>query len=75
VSGIASAQIRELLEAAAADGVIPWEAVDNVAPLVAHVTPQKAWQYAEDAPDEIREQLEAMIPAKRRTIKVDEAPV
>jgi carbon monoxide dehydrogenase subunit G len=75
VSGIASAQIRELLEAAAADGLIPWEAVDNVAPLVAHVTPQKAWQYAEDAPDEIREQLEAMIPAKRRTIKVDEAPV
>ena len=74
MSGIASAQIRELLEAAAADGVIPWEAVDNVAPLVAHVTPQKAWQYAEDAPDEIREQLEAMIPAKRRTIKVDEAP-
>ena len=74
VSGVASAQIRELLEAAAADGVIPWEAVDNVAPLVAHVTPQKAWQYAEDAPDEIREQLEAMIPAKRRTIKVDEAP-
>ena len=75
VSGIASAQIRELLEAAAADGVIPWEAVDNVAPLVAHVTPQKAWQYAEDAPDEIREQLEQLIPAKRRTIKVDEAPV
>jgi hypothetical protein len=74
VSGVASAQIRELLEAAAADGVIPWEAVDNVAPLVAHVTPQKAWQYAEDAPEEIREQLEQMIPAKRRTIKVDEAP-
>jgi hypothetical protein len=74
VSGVFAAQIRELLEAAAADGVIPWEAVDNVAPLVAHVTPGKAWQYCEDAPDEIREQLEKLIPAKRRTIKVDEAP-
>ena len=70
VSGIAAAQIRELLEAAAEDGAIPWEAVDNVAPLVAHVTPQKVAQFAEDAPDEIREQLETMVPPKRRTPKV-----
>jgi hypothetical protein len=74
ISGIAAMQIRQLLEAAAEDGLIPWEAVDNVAPLVAHVTPQKVWQYSETAPDVLREQLEPLIPEKRRTLKVAERP-
>jgi hypothetical protein len=44
VSGTNAARIRDVLERHAADGVIPWEAVDNVAPLTAHVTPAKLAQ-------------------------------
>lgn len=71
VSGIQAKHIRAILEDAAADGEIPWDAVDNVAPLVAHVTPAKAAQYAEDAPAHIGEKLAAMLPERRRSVKVE----
>ena len=71
VSGIQAKHIRALLEDAAADGEIPWDAVDNVAPLVAHVTPAKAAQYAEDAPAHIGEKIAAMLPERRRSVKVE----
>lgn len=71
ISGIGATRIREELEAFAADDVIPWEAVDNVAPLVPHVTPAKIAQYAEDAPSRVRESLLPLLPEKRRTVKVE----
>jgi hypothetical protein len=73
ISGIGSQRIREVLEKHAADGVIPWEAVDNVAPLKAHVTPAKIQQYVEDAPAQVAADLEDLLPEKRRTLKVDAA--
>ena len=72
VSGIQAARIREMLEYAAADGTIPWEAVDNVAPLQAHVTPAKAADYADTIGGQIGEQLASLLPEKRRSLKVEE---
>lgn len=72
VSGVQATRIREMLEYAAADGTIPWEAVDNVAPLQAHVTPAKAADYADTIGGQVGEQLAALLPEKRRTLKVDE---
>ena len=74
VSGVAAKQIRETLEAFAEDGVIPWDAVDNLAPMIPHVTPAHIAQYAEDAPDKVRERILPLLPTKRRTIKVTETP-
>lgn len=73
ISGTAAQRIRDVLEKHAADGTIPWEAVDNIAPLVAHVTPAKISQYAEDAPEVVGADLEDLLPEKRRTLKVDAA--
>jgi hypothetical protein len=73
ISGRAATTIREVLEKHAADGTIPWEAVDNVAPLQAHVTPAKIQQYVEDAPEIVASDLEDLLPEKRRTLKVDAA--
>ena len=76
VTGIQSARVRTILEEAAENGLIPWEAVDNVAPLQAHVTPAKAAEYADALPHDLQaslgEQLRAMLPEKRRTLRVDE---
>ena len=72
VSGIQAARIREMLEYAAADGTIPWEAVDNVAPLQAHVTPAKAADYADTIGGAVGEQLASLLPEKRRSLKVEE---
>lgn len=71
VSGTAAQRIRDVLEKHAADGTIPWEAVDNVAPLQAHVTPAKISQYVEDAPASVAADLEDLLPEKRRSLKVD----
>ena len=71
ISGINAARIREELERFAEDGVIPWEAVDNVAPLQAHVTPAKITQYAEDAPPAVRDTIRPLLPEKRRSVKVE----
>jgi hypothetical protein len=71
VSGIEAKRIREILEECAADGMIPWDAVDNIAPLVPHVTPMKVANYAETCPAGLAEMLEKHMPQKRRTIKVE----
>lgn len=75
VSGIASERIRKILEEAAEDGTIPWEAVDNVAPLKPHVTPARLADYA----DTIRPNhsvlaaaIDENLPEKRRSLKVEE---
>jgi hypothetical protein len=75
VSGIQSERIRGVLEEAAADGTIPWEAVDNVAPLKAHVTPARLAEYADTIGGTLGETLEAMLPEKRRVVKLDERSV
>jgi len=73
VSGIASTRIRAILEEAAADEKIPWDVVDNLAPLVAHVTPAKVADYIEaSAPEALADQLASHLPEKRRTLKVEE---
>jgi hypothetical protein len=71
VSGIAASRIRAILEECAADGAIPWDAVDNIAPLVPHVTPAKVANYIETCPTGLAEQLEEHLPEKRRTLKVE----
>jgi hypothetical protein len=71
VSGIAAARIRDELVMLAENGTIPPEAVDNVAPLVAHVTPAKLSQFVEDQREGVRLILEPLIPEKRRTVKID----
>lgn len=71
ISGTSAARIREELERFAEDGVIPWEAVDNIAPLQAHVTPAKVTQYAEDAPANVRDTITPLLPEKRRSVKVE----
>lgn len=75
ISGIASERIRAILEEAAEDGLIPWEAVDNVAPMKPHVTPARLADYA----DTIRANhsvlataIDENLPEKRRTLKVEE---
>ena len=73
VSGIQSERIRAVLEEAAEDGKIPWEAVDNVAPLKAHVTPAKLADYADAIGGDLGDQLEGLLPEKRRTVKITEA--
>jgi hypothetical protein len=71
VSGIAAARIRDELVMLAENGTIRPEAVDNVAPLVAHVTPAKLSQFVEDQREAVRLILEPLIPEKRRSIKID----
>jgi len=75
VSGIASQRIREIMERCAADGAIPWEAVDNIAPLQAHVTPTKIQNYIETCPAGLADELEPHLPEKRRSIKLEQTAV
>jgi hypothetical protein len=75
VSGIASQRIREIMERCAADGAIPWEAVDNIAPLQAHVTPAKIQNYIETCPGGLADELEKHLPEKRRSIKLEQTAV
>jgi len=75
VSGIASQRIREIMERCAADGAIPWEAVDNIAPLQAHVTPAKIQNYIETCPAGLADELEPHLPEKRRSIKLEQTTV
>jgi hypothetical protein len=75
VSGIASQRIREIMERCAADGAIPWEAVDNIAPLQAHVTPAKIQNYIETCPAGLADELEPHLPEKRRSIKLEQTAV
>jgi hypothetical protein len=75
VSGIASQRIREIMERCAADGAIPWEAVDNIAPLQAHVTPAKIQNYIETCPAGLADELEPHLPEKRRSIKLEQTMV
>lgn len=76
VSGVAAKRIRSILEECASTGLIPWDAVDNLAPLVPHVTPAKLADYldqqhiAEGMPG-LTEQIRDNMPEKRRTLKVD----
>lgn len=75
VSGVQAKRIREILEECASDGAIPWDAVDNIAPLVPHVTPAKVANYIETCPGGLAEELEKHMPQKRRTIKLEETPL
>jgi hypothetical protein len=75
VSGVASQRIREIMESCAADGMIPWEAVDNIAPLQAHVTPAKIQNYIETCPTGLADELEKHLPEKRRSIKLEQTAV
>ena len=73
VSGIQSQRIRAILEEAAADGRVPWDVVDNLAPLQAHVTPARLADYLEaSAPEALADELAKHLPEKRRTLKVEE---
>jgi hypothetical protein len=73
VSGIQSQRIRAILEEAAADEKIPWDVVDNLAPLQAHVTPAKLADYLDaSAPEALADELAKHLPDKRRTLKVEE---
>ena len=73
VSGIQSQRIRAILEEAAADGKIPWDVVDNLAPLQAHVTPAKLSDYLDVRGEEdFGRELRKHLPEKRRTLKVEE---
>lgn len=74
ITGAASARIRSILEEAASDGVISWDAADNVAPLVPHVTPAKAADYIdaiENRHPDLADELAKHLPEKRRTIKIE----
>ena len=73
ISGIGARQIRDLLERFAEDGVIPWDAVDNIAPLQPHVTPAKLANYAAKAPTKVADELERVMPEQRRSLKIDPA--
>jgi hypothetical protein len=73
VSGIAAARIRDELVKLAENGTIRPEAVNNVAPLVPHVTPAKLSQFVEDQHEAVRLILEPLIPEKRRTVKIEYA--
>lgn len=75
VSGVEAKRIREILEECAADGAIPWDAVDNIAPLIPHVTPAKIANYIETCPHGLADQLEKHMPQKRRTIKLEATPL
>ena len=75
VSGIEAKRIRAILEECAADGVIPWDAVDNIAPLVPHVTPVKVANYVETCPSGLADMLEKHMPQKRRTVKVERTSI
>lgn len=78
VSGVASKRIREVLEARAEDGEIPWDAVDNIAPLVPHVTPARVADYLETieaSHPALADDLKSNMPERRRTLKVDAAQV
>jgi hypothetical protein len=73
VSGIQSTRIRAILEEAAADEKIPWDVVDNLAPLQAHVTPAKMADYLEASASPVgADELAKHLPEKRRTLKVEE---
>lgn len=71
ISGIQAARIRDELQKLAENGSVPITAVDNLAPLVPHVTPAKFGQFVEDQHEAIRLILEPLIPEKRRTVKVE----
>lgn len=75
VSGVAAKRIRETLEHAASSGSIPFDAVDNVAPLVPHVTPVQVARWVADNRDRLSEAdysaLVELLPAERRTVKVE----
>lgn len=75
VSGVQAKRIRDLMEECASDGMIPWEAVDNIAPLIPHVTPAKVANYVETCPAGLAEELEKHLPQNRRTIKLEETPL
>jgi hypothetical protein len=75
ISGIASQRIRDILEKAAADGEIPWDVVDNLAPLQAHVTPAKISDYIDHVSGKheyLAIALTAEVPEKRRSIKLEQ---
>jgi hypothetical protein len=76
VSGVNAKRIRDILEARASDSAIPWDAVDNIAPLAPHVTPARVADYLEtiegSMPD-LADELRAHLPERRRTLKVDAA--
>jgi hypothetical protein len=73
VSGIASARIRDILEGAEQDGLVPVGVADNLAPLKAHVTPAKLADYIEvGAPERVATDLAEHLPDKRRTVKIEE---
>lgn len=73
ISGVGAQRIREMLEGFAEDGVIPWAAVDNVAPLQPHVTPAKLANYAAKAPTRVADELARVMPEQRRSVKIDPA--
>ena len=76
ISGIASERIRRILEEAAENDAIPWEAVDNIAPLKPHVTPARAADYAETVAKSnklLAAEIEANLPERRRVVKLDTA--
>ena len=52
---------------------VPWDVVDNLAPLQAHVTPARLADYLEaSAPEALADELAKHLPEKRRTLKVEE---
>lgn len=71
VSGIAAKRIRDELELLVQNGWVLPEAVDNIAPLVPHVTPAKLTQFVEDQNESVRTVLEPLVPEKRRTVKIE----
>lgn len=75
VSGAGAETIRSVLEQAARIGDIPADAVDNLAPLRAHVTPMRLVRWVADNRHRLAEhdyhELLAALPAERRTVKVE----
>jgi len=75
VSGSAARRIRDILEHLATHGDIPHDAVDNIAPLVPHVTPVQVARWVADNRDRLSEAdysaLVELLPAERRTVKVE----
>ncbi len=75
VSGTCAETIRTILENAARLGDIPADAVDNVAPLKAHVTPMRLVRWVADNRHRLAEHdyhdLLNAFPQERRTVKVE----
>lgn len=76
VSGAAATRVRAILEAAAEEGELDWDVVENLAPLQPHVTPARLAEWVEAMmrkyPD-LTDQLASELPEKRRSIKITEA--